>query len=99
MDTERNIILVVDDTPTDVGIIVGALKGQFKTVVATGGERALAIASGEPRPDLILLDVMMSGIDGYEVCRRLKTEPGTRDIPVIFLTAKTDENAGAIIPQ
>jgi C4-dicarboxylate-specific signal transduction histidine kinase len=90
MDDERHTILVVDDTPIDAGIIVGALKNQFRTAVATDGERALAIASADSKPDLILLDVMMSGIDGYEVCRRLKAGRETRNIPIIFLTAKTE---------
>ena len=65
-------ILIVDDTPINIGVISGALKDSFKTKVATNGERALAIASGEDKPDLILLDVMMPEMDGYEVCRRLK---------------------------
>jgi sigma-B regulation protein RsbU (phosphoserine phosphatase) len=90
-------ILIVDDTPINIGVISGALKDSFKTKVATNGEKALAIASGEDRPDLILLDVMMPVMDGYEVCRRLKANPDTRNIPVIFLTGQTgtdDETRG-----
>jgi class 3 adenylate cyclase len=89
-DTERNLVLIVDDTPTNVGVISGLLKDSYRTKVATNGEKALVLASGPEKPDLILLDVMMPGMDGYEVCRRLKANPVTRDIPVIFLTAKTD---------
>ena len=90
-------ILIVDDTPINLGVISGALKDSYKTKVATNGEKALAIASGDDKPDLILLDVMMPVMDGYEVCRRLKANPDTRDIPVIFLTGQTgteDETRG-----
>ena len=90
-------ILIVDDTPINIGVISGALKDTYKTKVATNGEKALAIASGDDKPDLILLDVMMPVMDGYEVCRRLKADPDTRDIPVIFLTGQTgteDETRG-----
>ena len=86
----RKLVLIVDDTPTNVSVVSGVLKDSFKTKVATNGEKALAIAFAAEKPDLILLDVMMPGMDGYEVCRRLKADPKTRDIPVIFLTAKTD---------
>lgn len=86
----QKCILVVDDTPINIGVISGALKDLYKTKVATNGEKALAIASGEDKPDLILLDVMMPVMDGYEVCRRLKANPETREIPVIFLTGQTD---------
>jgi adenylate cyclase len=89
MSSNRKVVLVVDDTPTNVAVISGVLKDSFRTKVATNGEKALAIATAE-KPDLILLDVMMPGMDGYEVCRRLKDIPATRDIPIIFLTAKTD---------
>src|SRR5580698_9427004 len=94
---EQKSILIVDDTPINIGVISGALKDSYKTKVATNGEKALAIASGDDKPDLILLDVMMPGMDGYEVCRRLKANPETRDIPVIFLTGQTgteDETKG-----
>jgi adenylate cyclase len=88
--SDRKTILIVDDTPTNIGIISSVLKDSFRTKVATNGEKALAIASADDRPDLILLDIEMPGIDGYEVCRRLKANPATSGIPVIFLTAKTE---------
>jgi serine phosphatase RsbU (regulator of sigma subunit) len=90
-------ILIVDDTPINIGLISIALKDSFKMKVATNGEKALAIASGDDKPDLILVDVMMPVMDGYEVCRRLKANPNTRNIPVIFLTGQTgseDETRG-----
>jgi adenylate cyclase len=90
MILDNKLVLIADDTPTNVGVISGVLRGSFRTKVATNGEKALVLASAEDKPDLILLDVMMPGMDGYEVCRRLKANPVTRDIPVIFLTAKTD---------
>ena len=93
----QKTILIVDDTPINLGVISGALKDTYKTKVATNGEKALAIASSEDKPDLILLDVMMPVMDGYEVCRRLKANSATQNIPVIFLTGQTgteDETKG-----
>lgn len=90
LSANRKLVLVVDDTPTNVTVVSGVLKDRYRTKVATNGEKALAIAGGPEKPDLILLDVMMPGMDGYEVCRRLKENPETADIPVIFLTAKTE---------
>jgi serine phosphatase RsbU (regulator of sigma subunit) len=90
MTREQKLILVVDDTPLNISVITGALKDTFRTKVATSGAKALAIAAADEKPDLILLDVMMPEMDGYEVCRRLKIDPTTREIPVIFLTAQTD---------
>jgi adenylate cyclase len=90
MAKENKLVLIVDDTPTNITVVSGVLKDQYRTKVATNGEKALAIASGPDKPDLILLDVMMPGMDGYEVCRRLKQNPATAEIPVIFLTAKTE---------
>lgn len=83
-------ILVVDDTPDNLTLMSALLKDSYKVRVANGGERALKLAVASEPPDLILLDIMMPGMDGFEVCRRLKAEPATREIPVIFLTAKTD---------
>jgi adenylate cyclase len=90
MPLNDKTILIVDDTPANIGIISGALKDHFRTKVATNGEKALVLAGSQEKPDLILSDIIMPGIDGYELCRRLKADASTRDIPIIFLTAKTD---------
>ena len=87
---ENATILVVDDTPDNLALMSDILKDDYKVKVANNGEKALMIAAGESKPNLILLDIMMPGIDGYEVCRRLKADPATKDIPVIFLTARSD---------
>jgi sigma-B regulation protein RsbU (phosphoserine phosphatase) len=93
----QKLVLIVDDTPTNLGVISGALTDTYKTKVATNGQKALALASADEKPDLILLDVVMPEMDGYEVCTRLKADPATREIPVIFLTGQTsveDETRG-----
>ncbi len=95
--TDRHTILIVDDTPDNISLISGLLKASYKIKVATNGRKALDIACSAQRPDLILLDIMMPEMDGYEVCRHLKADDTTRDIPVIFLTAMTqaeDEQKG-----
>ena len=80
-------ILLVDDNPTNLQVLFQTLEGVgCKLLIAKNGNGALAIA-GKARPDLILLDIMMPDIDGYEVCRQLKADPATADIPVIFLSA------------
>ena len=89
---EKPTILVVDDTPDNLMLISTLLKRFYKVKVANSGEKALSIAQSEFKPDLILLDIMMPEIDCYEVCRRLKANDTTKDIPVIFLTAKSDAN-------
>jgi len=81
---------VVDDTPDNLSLMAGLLKDFYTIKIANSGEKALKIAQSESKPALILLDVMMPNMDGYEVIGRLKADSATRDIPVIFLTAKTD---------
>ena len=87
---KKHKVLIVDDTPENIQVLMGTLKDQYAIVAAINGEKALKMAVAEPRPDLILLDIIMPGMDGFEVCRRLKADPGTRDIPVIFLSALDD---------
>jgi CheY-like chemotaxis protein len=87
---EKKIVLVVDDTPANIQIVNSILRDTYKIRIATNGAKALELAAGTPAPDLILLDVMMPEMDGYEVCTRLKEATGTRDIPVIFLTGQTE---------
>ncbi len=88
--TERATILIVDDTPENLTLMNDLFKEDYKVKVANGGEKALKIVASDSPPDLILLDIMMPGMDGYEVCRRLKSDPSTSDIPVIFLTARSE---------
>ncbi|HEU5192334.1 MAG TPA: SpoIIE family protein phosphatase [Methylomirabilota bacterium] len=80
------LVLIVDDVRTNVELLVRALKDDYRLAVAQDGESALRSVAVAP-PDLVLLDIMMPGLDGYEVCRRLKRDPRTRDIPVVFLTS------------
>ena len=90
IDMKKDTLLVVDDTPENLTLMAGILKDEYRVKVATTGEKALTIARAAPHPDLILLDIKMPSVDGYEICRRLKGEPETSDIPVIFLTALSD---------
>ena len=104
IDSHRPLILVVDDAPDSIEPIVACLhQADFRTRIATRGERALQLAAATPLPDLILLDVTMPDMDGYEVCRQLMNNPATAGIPVIFLTIRNEEldeqlgfDAGAI---
>jgi len=94
---DKQVVLLVDDTPENLQLMNALLKEDYRTRLANSGERALRAALQQPLPDLILLDIMMPGMDGYEVCTRLKTDPVTAEIPVIFLTAKSqveDEQKG-----
>ncbi|HVZ64133.1 MAG TPA: hybrid sensor histidine kinase/response regulator [Opitutaceae bacterium] len=86
----RPCILLVDDTPANIQILVGLLQADYDLKVATRGAQALQICEKNPQIDLILLDVMMPEMDGYEVCRQLRANESTREMPVIFLTAKTE---------
>jgi putative two-component system response regulator len=86
----KTTILVVDDTSSNIMLLSSLLKENYRVKVATNGEKAISIVQANP-PNLILLDIMMPGIDGYETCRRIKSDPKYCDIPIIFLTAKSDE--------
>ena len=97
MNGKKKTILVVDDVPDDILILEEILKAEYQVKAVTGGAAALAIARSDTPPDLILLDIMMPEIDGFEVCRRLKEDAEGATIPVIFLTAKAktaDEKLG-----
>lgn len=85
----RPVVLVVDDTAINLTVMENILNAEYAVKLAKSGQEALDAAFATP-PDLILLDVMMPGIDGFEVCRRLKENPATRDVPVIFLTAQNE---------
>ena len=89
-------ILIVDDQPENISILIEVLQSLYSLQVAKDGKAALECAGGDPQPDLILLDVMMPDMDGYEVCRRLKSDPATRDIPIIFITALDDPEDEAL---
>ncbi len=96
-DKPSATVLVVDDTPDNLTLMGNLLQGRYHVRVANHGEKALKIARSDAPPDLILLDIMMPGINGHEVCRLLKADPATRDIPIIFLTARSeseDERVG-----
>ncbi len=86
----KSTVLVVDDTPDNIDLIRGILEPMYDMQVATNGHIALALANREPRPDLILLDVVMPEMNGHDVCRQLKANPQTKDIPVIFITARSE---------
>lgn len=89
---KKSIVLVVDDTPENIDILNELLKSDYQIKVALNGEKAVKIANSENQPDLILLDIMMPGMDGYEVCEKIKRNPKTETIPIIFLTALTEES-------
>ncbi|MCM1984950.1 response regulator [Lyngbya confervoides] len=89
MSPDLNVVLIVDDNPTNLAVLSQVLKGKgYKVRVAIDGESAVAQAHADP-PDLILLDIQMPGIDGFETCKQLKASPMTSEIPVIFITAAT----------
>ena len=89
-DKSKPIILVVDDTPDNIEVLRWVLQSNYQVMAATHGKKALKIAQTSPKPDLILLDVMMPDMDGHEVCRQLKSDPRTSMLPVIFLTTEDD---------
>ena len=90
MKEQKPRVLVVDDESFYTDVLHNLLRDEYEVLTASTGEEGLARAAVEPHPDLILLDILLPDIDGYEVCRRLKENPATADIPVIFLTVKSD---------
>lgn len=87
----KSILLIVDDEPTNIQVLAACLKDKYRIKVATTGERCLELARAESAPDLILLDIEMPGMDGYEVSKRLKGDACTAAIPIIFVTAQDNE--------
>ncbi len=88
---ERLTILIVDDERSNINILNKILKSDYDIMVAMDGNQALKRAMSDPQPDLILLDIIMPELDGFEVCRKLKVNPNTADIPIIFISAKNSE--------
>jgi len=86
----RQTVLVVDDTPVNIDLLSDILRKDYQVKAAVNGAKALDIARAEPMPDIILLDIMMPEMSGHEVCRQLKEDPNTADIPIIFVTAKSE---------
>jgi diguanylate cyclase (GGDEF)-like protein/PAS domain S-box-containing protein len=86
-DPGKPIVLVVDDEPTNIDVLAGLLNRDYQIKVTTNGKTALDIAMRDPQPDLILLDIMMPNLNGFDVCKQLKANPATKNIPVIFVTA------------
>lgn len=86
----KNRVLIVDDAPENIWILVEALKDEYTLMVAKDGISSLRLAHGPNQPDIILLDVVMPGMDGYEVCRQLKEDPATQGIPILFVTSQND---------
>ena len=91
MTERKSRILIVDDERTNIQVLNAILQENYEISVALSGEQALKRAFGDKKPDLVLLDIQMPDLDGFEVCRRLQEHPETRDIPVIFITAKSNE--------
>jgi len=93
----KPVVLVVDDSPDILLLISNLLKDRYRVKLASSGEKGLQLVQAGTKPDLILLDIMMPGMSGHDVCAALKRDPATWDIPIIFLTAMSsvaDEEAG-----
>lgn len=88
---EKPVVLIVDDAASNIQVLAACLKGEYRLKIATSGEACLNQAVMEPQPDLILLDIIMPNMDGYEVCRRLKDDPATQPIPIIFVTGRESD--------
>jgi CheY-like chemotaxis protein len=87
VNDDKRRVLMVDDCVDDIHVLMENLKQDYAVLAATNGEKALEMAGKTPQPDVILMDVMMPGVDGYETCRRLKSDPNTQNIDIIFVSA------------
>jgi putative two-component system response regulator len=85
---DKSTILIIDDTPANLKTLSSMLKEEYRIIIAKSGEEGLRLIREGLGPNLILLDIVMPGMDGYEVCKELKSDPETREIPVLFITAK-----------
>ena len=90
MTESKARILIVDDERTNIAVLAEVLKEDYFLSIATNGKEALNIVQTVEKPEMILLDIMMPEMDGFEVCKRLKDDPQTEDIPIIFITAMND---------
>lgn len=90
LSTAKPLLLIVDDVPSNIHVLAKSLQADFDIMIATDGPSALALIYEQERPDLVLLDIMMPGMDGYEVCKQLQRDSSTSSIPIIFVTAKSD---------
>ncbi|WP_394146833.1 diguanylate cyclase [Shewanella atlantica] len=90
--TDLPTILIVDDSRTNIQLLAGCLKKDYQLKIAMNGQRCLELAQASPQPDLILLDVVMPEMDGYEVCKRLKANPLTQNVPIIFVTGRDSDD-------
>jgi len=88
---QKDKVLIVDDNPENLMLVVNILKESYTVIAATDGAKALEHIFQEDKPDIVLLDIIMAGIDGYEVCRKIKSNPDTEHIPIIFITALEEE--------
>lgn len=91
-EDQKQNVLIVDDVPSNIAILEEGLGADYQISFATSGQEALEIARSTPLPDLILMDILMPGMDGYEVCMRLKADKKTRNIPIIFITGKNQKD-------
>jgi PleD family two-component response regulator len=89
---QRPKILAIDDTPANLMMLSKALEADFRVLTASSGSQGLQIARADP-PVLILLDIMMPGVDGFEICQRFKSDPALAHIPIVFVSALTDDDA------
>ena len=93
IDTHRPTLLIVDDSPENLFVLSELLQSHYRVLAANNGERGLRVARTEPRPDLILLDVMMPKMSGFEVCQKIKQNPDLRDTVIIMVTGQADKSS------